>query len=117
MKKTNDDGFSKQVIKYILTRTNDELGELTIEKISCTLNISRSYLYERFKIENKFTPREFLVMIKMLRCAALLMSNEMLPVEEVAQKMGFTNLDYFRKLFKVHFGTTPVRYRKYIKKK
>lgn len=117
MKNLNKHEFSEQVIKFILTRTNDELGELTIEKITYTLNISRSYLYERFKIEKRFTPREFLVMIKMVRSAALLMEDERLPVEEVAHKMGFSNLDYFKKVFKEHFGTTPTRYRKYARSK
>ena len=113
--KKND--FSEQVIKFILTRNYDELGELTIERITYLLNISRSHLYEKFKREKKFTPREFLVMIKMLRSASLLEEDQVSPVEDIAQRMGFSTLDYFKKVFKAHFGTTPTRYRKYVRRK
>lgn len=113
MKKETKDDFSEQVIKYILAMNDEELGGVTIERITYMLNISRSYLYERFKIEKKFTPREFLVMIKMLRSASMLLENELLTVRDVARKMGFSNLDYFKKVFKAHFGTTPSRYRRY----
>ena len=113
--KKND--FSEQVIKFILTRNYDELGELTVERITDLLNISRSYLYERFNREMKFTPGEFLVMIKMLRSASLLEEEDASPVEEIAQRMGFSTLDYFKKVFKAHFGTTPTRYRKYVRHK
>jgi AraC family transcriptional regulator len=113
--KKND--FSEQVIKFILTRNYDELGELTVERITYLLNISRSHLYERFKEEKKFTPGEFLVLIKMLRSASLLEEDHLSSVETIAQRMGFSTLDYFKKVFKAHFGTTPTRYRKYVRQK
>ncbi len=113
----SNDEFSEKVIKFILTRSNDELGDLTIERVTCILNISRSHLYQIFKDEKKFTPGEFLVMIKMLRSALLLVEDSGLTVEKIAKKMGFANSDYFKKVFKDHFGTTPGRYRRYVRGK
>jgi AraC-like DNA-binding protein len=110
--KKND--FSEQAIKFILTRNYDELGELTVERMTYLLNTSRSYLYESFKREKKFTPGKFLLTIKMLRSASLLEEDSASPVEDIAQRMGFSTLDYFKKVFKAHFGTTPTRYRRYV---
>jgi AraC-like DNA-binding protein len=113
----SDTEFSEQVIKFILTRNDDELGALTIEKVTGMLDISRSHLYQLFKDEKKFTPREFLVMIKMVRSALLLADDKGLSVEKIAEKMGFSSIDYFKRVFKNHFGTTPGRYRKYVRGK
>jgi AraC-like DNA-binding protein len=117
MTKMKNNDFSEQVIKFILTRNYDELGDLTVERVTYLLNVSRSYLYELFKKEKNFTPGEFLVMIKMVRSASLLEEDDVSPVKTIAQRMGFSTLDYFKKVFKAHFGTTPTRYRKYMKHK
>lgn len=109
--------FSEKVIEFILTRSNDELADLTIQRITYTLKISRSHLYHRFKYEMKFTPGDYLLMIKMLRSANLLVENHSLSVERIAEMMGFSSTDYFKRLFRKRFGTTPGRYRKYSKQK
>ena len=114
MKRNN---FSDRVIKFIITRSNDELGDLTIAKITCMLKMSRSHLYQQFKDEKKFTPGEYLVMIKMLRSAYMLVEDQTLPIEKIAHKMGFSSTDYFKKVFRAQFGTTPGQYRNYARQK
>jgi len=111
--KGND--LSERVVEFILTRTNEELGELTVEKITGLLNVSRSHLYQRFKMEKKLTPGKYLLMMKILRSASLLAGNTRSPIEKIANKMGFSSADYFKKVFRAYFGTTPGRYRKYMK--
>jgi len=112
-----ENNFSEHVIKFILTRNDGELGDLTVEKITHALKVSQSYLYETFKNEKKVTPGKYLVMVKMFRSASLLENGENLPVKKIAHKMGFANPDYFIKIFREHFGTTPGRYRGYAKTK
>jgi len=91
------------------------LGDLTIQKITGMLKISRSHLYQQFKNKTKFTPGDYLVMIKMLRSAYMLLEDRTLPIEKIAHKMGFSSTDYFKKVFRHQFGTTPGQYRKYAK--
>lgn len=107
-------GFSEQVIRFILTRDNDELGELTILKIARNLNISQSHLYHIFQTEKKMPPGKFLTITKMLRSANLIEeSDNSLTIKAISKKMGFSSSDYFTRVFKEHFGTTPGKYREY----
>jgi transcriptional regulator GlxA family with amidase domain len=110
-------GLSEKVVKYVLSRSNEELGELTVKQIAYSLNISQSHLYDTFKNEKKTTPGRFLIMIKMFRSASLLEGNNRLPVKKISKKMGFSSADYFNKVFREHFGTTPGRYRGYVNNK
>ncbi len=109
-----DSDFAEQVIRFILTRDDDELGELTILNIARKLNISQSHLYHIFQKEKKLPPGKFLSMIKMLRAAVLLVEGDMPSIKMVSKKMGFSSVDYFTRLFKAHFGTTPGKYREYM---
>jgi AraC-like DNA-binding protein len=109
-----DSDFAEQVIRFILTRDDDELGELTILNIARKLNISQSHLYHIFQKEKKLPPGKFLSMIKMLRAAVLLVEDDMPSIKAVSKKMGFSSVDYFTRLFKTHFGTTPGKYKEYV---
>lgn len=111
-------GFAEKVIRFILSRGNEELGELTILKIACKLNISQSHLYQIFQNEKKIPPGKFLMMAKMIRAANLLEeSDELAPIKVVSKKMGFSSTDYFTRIFKEHFGTTPGKYREYTRQR
>ncbi len=112
-KRTNN--FAERVVRFVLSRDDDELGQLTVENISSTLNISLSHMYYSFKTYKAITPRKFLVMAKMYRAAFLLQENDFLTIKSIAKKMGFASCDYFNKLFKEHFGATPGRFREYKK--
>ena len=113
MRMTESD-FAEQVIRFILTRENEELGDLTILKIARRLNISQSHLYQIFQNEKKIPPGKFLMIAKMLRAAILLEDSDNLSsIKVVSEKMGFSSSDYFTRIFKEHFGTTPGKYREY----
>jgi AraC-like DNA-binding protein len=113
-----ESGISDQVMRFIFSRDNEELGELTILKIACKLNISQSHLYQIFQNEKKIPPGKFLMMAKMIRAAILLdESDEIPPIKVVSKKMGFSSTDYFTRIFKEHFGTTPGKYREYTRQR
>lgn len=38
-------------------------------------------------------------------------------IKRISKKMGFSSTNYFIKIFKAHFGTTPGKYREYIRNK
>jgi two-component system response regulator YesN len=108
--------LSDRLVEYVLTRKLDELAMLTVESSASHLNINRSHLSRTFKNEKGFTIEEFIFKIKIIRAAALLRENEELAIKEVARKMGFCRCDYFIKIFKRYFGTTPAKYRELMKK-
>lgn len=56
------------------------------------------------------TPTSWVNMQRMEHAARLLEST-VIPVTEIAAEAGFENLGYFHRLFRVHHGTSPRRYR------
>lgn len=112
-----ESGFSELVIQFILTRNDEELGELTVSKIAHKFRISPSHLYYLFRSEKGVPPGKFLMMIKMLRAAMLLGQQNVPSIKRVSKKMGFSSTNYFIKIFKAHFGTTPGKYREYTRNK
>lgn len=99
------------IIRRILNLDDAELGMVTISNIAHRLNMSRSLIYDSFK-DKKYKPAELLNSIKMSRAIALI--EKEISVKEVSQKMGFHASDYFIRLFKEYYGTTPGKYKKYI---
>ena len=114
MKDSNN--ISDRVVEYVLTRQVDTLGSLTVENIATSLNLNRSHLSRTFKTEKKFTIEEFIFKIKILRAASLLQARSDLTIKEIAKKLGFCRCDYFIRIFKRYFGTTPARYRDFSKR-
>lgn len=112
-----ESGLSELVIQFILTRNDEELGELTVSKIAHKFRISPSHLYYLFRSEKGVPPGKFLMMIKMLRAAMLLGQQNEPSIKRISKKMGFSSTNYFIKIFKAHFGTTPGKYREYIRNK
>ena len=47
----------------------------------------------------------------MRRAARLLSSHALLPVKEIAALTGFDNANYFAKVFRRFFGTSPTEFR------
>lgn len=66
------------------------------------------------KIFNKATGKNFNVYIDELRIehSKALLSSDQYKVYEVAQLVGYSNVDYFHKKFKKYVGASPAEYRK-----
>ncbi|MCX6581312.1 MAG: helix-turn-helix transcriptional regulator [Candidatus Aminicenantes bacterium] len=106
--------FIESVVKFILSRSDDELGELTVKGATYILKTSRSHFYHAFRDEMSMTPAQYLSKIKILRSAVLLETDNLITIKKISRKLGFSSADYFIRVFKEHFGTTPGRYRQYI---
>lgn len=104
----------ENVIKFILSRSDDELGELTVERTTYILKTSRSRIYHAFQEEMNMTPAQYLCKIKILRSAVLLEKDRLMTIKKISRKLGFSSSDYFIRVFKEHFGITPGKYREYL---
>jgi len=74
------------------------------------LAISRPLLFTKIKALTGQTPNNFIKNIKMKRAAQLL-SGQKLNISEVAYKIGYKDVKYFRKCFKDHFEMTPTEFK------
>jgi len=103
--------ISDRVVKYIVSRGIDELGDLTVKSVALEFNMNRSYLSNRFKADKNILMHDYILMIKILRSLSLLEAED-ITIERLAKKMGFSGADYFRQVFKRIVGTTPGNYKK-----
>jgi two-component system, response regulator YesN len=103
--------LSDRLVEYVLTRTIDQLAILTVEKIALHLQVNRCHLSRTFKSEKFFTIEEFVFKIKIIRTASMLKEEPNKTIKEISSRIGFSRCDYFIRIFKQYFGTTPAKYR------
>lgn len=70
-----------------------------------------NYLGKKFKEEMGIPFKSYLQNYRLRKAASLLTTTDY-GVEEIALAVGYQNTPFFYKLFREHFGTTPLHYRK-----
>lgn len=85
---------------------NISLGQLSEE-----LNVNTNYLGEIIKTETGKSFRQLLTE-KRLHSASLRLVLEASSISEIAYDCGFSDSNYFCKLFSAKFGISPLKYRK-----
>ncbi len=118
MKSSGIDGstLSENVVEYILTRGIDEFENLNVRTIAKKFDINRCYLSHRFKCDTSYSLHEYILKIKILRSLVELQENGDITIGEIAKRMGFSDCDYFRRIFKQRVGITPGKYKNCFKK-
>lgn len=103
----NYDEKVQQAVAYI----DEHLEEpLTIQRIARSVNISKSVLYNRFHACFQCTVSAYINSERVERSIPLLIKTD-LSMEEIAQKVGFSNASYFGRIFKKLKNTSPLKYR------
>jgi AraC-like DNA-binding protein len=70
------------------------------------MNMSRSTLMRKIKIITGKTPLQFIRDIK-IESACQMLKNRTVSVAEVANRLGYTDSDYFTKTFRDSVGMSP----------
>lgn len=98
----------KQVRRYL----DEHVGQIvTIQELTELIYRSPDYLIKHFKKEIGMTPYQYL-MKKKMTVAERLLRDTMLPVKEVAERLGYEDAHYFSGLFKKEKGVSPRQFRK-----
>jgi signal transduction histidine kinase/DNA-binding response OmpR family regulator len=99
-----DDKLVKKVIEYIKEHIEDV--DLSVEKLSQKIGISRVHLNRKLKEILGISPSNLIKSIRMKQAAYLLVNNKV-NISEVAYKVGFTSHSYFSFNFHAYFGMSP----------
>ena len=83
--------------------------ELTVERLSREMGMSRVNFYKKILSLTGKTPVELIRLIRLKR-AAMLLSGGQKRINEVAYECGFNDIKLFRKYFKEEFGQLPSDY-------
>lgn len=103
----------EEVVKFVMTRSDAELGGLTVSGLAWDLDVDRFKLTREFKASHEMNLDTYILREKIIRSAFRLGSDPGLTVKEIAERMGFCNEQYFGKVFKDFFGLSPCRYKEY----
>jgi len=98
----------QKAVNYINGNLSDNL---TIKSITKNANVSKSVLYKNFHEEFGCSVSEF-INRKRIENAKLLLKKSELSVEDISQRLGYSNASYFSKMFKKCEGISPLKYRK-----
>ncbi|KGE15103.1 AraC family transcriptional regulator [Sphingobacterium deserti] len=100
-----DKSASRGVKEYILENLTEKLS---VDSISAKVGMSKSALSRFFKNELGVSPMEFVIRMRMQYAKKLL--GEVGSVKEACFAAGFSDVNYFIRLFKQREGITPGQY-------
>lgn len=104
-------GHYPPLVQKVLTYIDTNLaGDLHLHTLASMHNVSDSYLSALFRREFGKTITEC-VLEKRVDAAAELLLSTHLQIQTVAQHCGFSDVNYFSKVFKKHQGVTPKQFR------
>ncbi len=92
-----------RIIEYI----NDNLeGDITLESIARTADLSPTYFAALFKRSTGLAPHQF-VMSRRIEKAKELLSNTRISIADIAVQAGFSDQSHMTRLIRRHVGLTP----------
>ena len=104
----DDERFCRKLERIVNTRLRNP--NLNIDIIAAQFGIGRTNFYRKVRELTGMSPNDYLRKCRMERAAELLRTTD-LPVSEVCVQVGVPDAQYFSKVFKIYFETTPTVYR------
>ena len=98
----------KRVLEYVHSHISDNIGVEQLANVAC---ITKPYFIRLFKHEFGFPPVQYINRKKVERAQLLLFTTDK-AVKEVAFILGFSDQNYFIRLFHKLTGITPQEYRR-----
>jgi len=86
-------------------------SKITVTEVADEVQLNPKYLNTLFKQVTGESISKYIIWCKLEKAACLLKDPNM-KVNEVCDKLGYLNLDYFRDIFTRHYGVTPSEYKK-----
>lgn len=100
-----------QMGKAIYTISNEYADKLTLEYLAKSVNMSVRNFCRQFKLTTGYSPIQYLLQQRMAHAIELLLETNR-AIESIAEECGFSNENYFRKMFLKMYKVSPGKYRK-----
>ena len=112
LSQTNDDLMYQTIVaplqRYIEENFTQPLNDADFSE---RLGYSTQYITRIFKQALQMTPSQYLTNYRIRQAKVLLLQNRQLPLAEVAQQVGFHNVNYFITTFRKLEQITPHQFR------
>lgn len=100
------------VLERALAHLHEHYAEdLSVEQLAALVAVSPSHLHRLFREGVGLAPMHYRNRIRVER-ARLMLLDEALPIDRVAERVGFTDGKYFARAFKQATGMSPSAYRR-----
>lgn len=103
------EGYQKfrDVIDFIKSHISDKIDIGDLAEIS---NLSNSQFRKRFRQQFRYSPREFILRVRLQSASKMLIQSGE-PIINIVLKCGFTDQSYFTRQFSKFFQLSPKKYR------
>lgn len=98
----------RPAIDYITEHCGEKIY---VDTLSEMIEVSADYFTKMFKESIGKTPIDYINTVRVNKALELLAVTDT-PINEIAEKSGFANANYFHKIFKQYMNTSPLTYRK-----
>jgi AraC-like DNA-binding protein/CheY-like chemotaxis protein len=105
----SDAKFIRRVIDLVEENMAD--WDFDLEIMARKLAVSRRQLFRKLRAATGCSPNMFIRTLRLKRAAQLLMESQM-TVTEITYAVGFSDLKYFRTIFREYYGVSPGEYLK-----
>jgi len=105
----NDQSFLERVFAVIRENYND--NTFNVDDLSKKMGMSRSSFYNRIKTISGQAPADFIRQYRMERAKEMLKLKQY-TIAEIAYKTGFSDVKYFRDVFRKKYNKSPGQYSK-----
>ena len=103
---------NNKIVQSVKDYTEQNISkDFSISELCNAINISRTKLYEAFKDEQNRGVSSYIRETRLKKANKLLKTTD-LPIWHVAQEVGFSDYNYFSRVYKKHYGKSPKGYRK-----
>jgi len=105
----SDAKFIRRVIDLVEENMAD--WDFDLETMARKLAVSRRQLFRKLRAATGYSPNTFIRTLRLKRAAQLLTESQM-TVTEITYAVGFSDLKYFRIIFREYYGVAPGEYLK-----
>ncbi len=95
---------------YKIIQDNLTNPDFTQSEFCEHMNMSKSQLYKRLKALTNESINEFVRNIRLKKAEQIFRKVENIPISEVAYLVGFSDPNYFTRVFRQYFGESPKKY-------
>ncbi len=103
---TSTDDRYNEIMKYI----RDNYLTVTLSKLAEKFFLSQPYISKYIKEKSGMTFEGHVKKLRLDKAGSLLRNGNM-KVANIAESVGYQNVEHFNRLFKAQYGVTPVQYR------
>lgn len=111
LKEDNVGNITKKAKEYIKLNYKKQIN---LEDVSQSINVSSQYLSRLFKAETGENFIDYLTSIRIEKAKDLLQKTDM-SIKEICFQIGYSDPNYFSRLFKKMLGLTPTEYKDKLK--